>query len=417
MKPRTWVLLQGVCSPFFARLAQALQAAGVRVLKLNFNAGDCLYWGARSATHCRVEPAQIGEFFAAYCVRHGVTDLLVFGDRRPVHQQALASAAQLGVRSHVLEEGYFRPYWFTLEGDGVNRHSRLPRDPHWYHAVAPSLPPVPAPQTFHQPFATRALHDVAYHVAGLLNPLVFPHYRTHAELSAPLEYAGYLRRYLRLRARHAADAQRAARCLTGSQPYFFLPLQLNGDAQIRDHSPFTDMHELLDLVLKSFARHAPSNTLLVVKNHPLDYSWQGHERQLQRLLHQYDLVGRVVYLETGDLLPLVMGARGVVTVNSTVGSLALELARPTLALAAAIYHLPGLTFQGSLDDFWGGGEPPEATLFDNFRRTVMYATQINGGFYTAPAIALAVAQLLPALLRERTRLDELLASTPPLDAP
>jgi len=57
------------------------------------------------------------------------------------------------------------------------------------------------------------------------------------------------------------------------------------------------------------------------------------------------------------------------------------------------------------------------TLFDNFRRTVMYATQINGGFYTAPAIALAVAQLLPALLRERTRLDELLASTPPLGAP
>lgn len=417
MRPRTFVLLQGVCSPFFARLAPALQAAGVRVLKLNFNAGDCLYWGARPATHCRVAPAQIGDFFAAYCARHGVTDLLVFGDRRPVHQMALASAAQLGVRSHVMEEGYFRPYWFTLEGAGVNRHSRLPRDPHWYHAVAPSLPPLPAPQTFHQPFATRARHDVAYHVAGLLNPLLFPRYRTHAELSAPREYAGYLRRYVRLRARHAADAQRAARCLAGAQPYFFLPLQLNGDTQIRDHSPFADMHELLDLVLKSFARHAPSDTLLVVKNHPLDYSWQGHGRRLQGLLREYDLAGRVVYLESGDLLPLVLAARGVVTVNSTVGSLALELARPTLALAAAVYHLPGLTFQGALDDFWQGAAPPDLKLFNNFRHTVMYATQINGGFYAGPAIALAVAQLLPALLRERARLDELLASTPPHGAP
>ena len=101
-------------------------------------------------------------------------------------------------------------------------------------------------------------------------------------------------------------------------------------------------------------------------------------------------------------------ARGVVTVNSTVGIVALELGRPTATLSDPIYNLPGLTWQGGLDAFWTNGQSPDAQLYSCFRRVVMRATQVNGGFYCNQGIALAVQNSCPFLTAERSPLEELL---------
>jgi capsular polysaccharide export protein len=53
-------------------------------------------------------------------------------------------------------------------------------------------------------------------------------------------------------------------------PYYLLPLQLNSDAQIRDHCRFDDMNGVMEFVLESFATHAAGDARLVIKNHPLD---------------------------------------------------------------------------------------------------------------------------------------------------
>ena len=45
-----------------------------------------------------------------------------------------------GVRTHVLEEGYLRPHWMTLELEGVNAHSPLSRDPATVFKQARRLP-------------------------------------------------------------------------------------------------------------------------------------------------------------------------------------------------------------------------------------------------------------------------------------
>ena len=194
MARRAFLLLQGVCSPFFARLADELQAAGHAVLKLNFNAGDALYWARRPGWHFRGTLDELGEFLETRYARHGITDQVMFGDCRPVHRCASACAARNGVRTHVFEEGYFRPYWITLESEGANGRSRLPRDPGWFRHVARLLPPTPVEARFAAPYRVRAFHDVAYHVAGSLNPILYPHYRTHSATTAPLEYAAYVRR-------------------------------------------------------------------------------------------------------------------------------------------------------------------------------------------------------------------------------
>jgi capsular polysaccharide export protein len=405
---RTFLLLQGVCSPFFARLADRMLAKGHRLLKVNFNTGDWVYWAPRRSWHFRGDVESLRDFLDDKYQKFGVTDQILFGDRRPVHRPAVEHGAARGLRTHVFEEGYFRPYWVTLEREGVNSHSLLPRDPDWFWEVGGRLPDPPQPVGFHSPFRTRAIHDVLYHLAGMTNPVFFPRYRTHAPLPAAVEYAGYVKRLTMLRLWHRRrDANRIAALINSGKPFYLLPLQLNSDAQIR-HSRFADMNEVIEYVMESFSRRADNDAYLVIKNHPLDAGLGYHARIIARTAKRLDVEGRVVYLESGDLELLLRHARGCVTVNSTTGIIALDLGCPTMTLSDTIYNLPGLTFQRPLDAFWRDGTAPDAELLRRFRNTVIHTTQVNGGFYSSEGIKLAVTNSLQKLEAERSPLEALL---------
>lgn len=408
MHKRSFLLLQGVCSPFFTRLADQLQVDGHRVFKVNFNGGDAAYWGLRSAWSYRGHVDGLRDYLDDKYRRFGITDQMLFGDRRPVHRPAVAHAEQYGIRTHVFEEGYFRPYWVTLEREGVNGHSLLPRDPDWFWQVGQGLPDYSDGEPFVSPFWVRAMHDVCYHAASASNPMLYPGYQRHAPVNAVVEYAAYLRRFTKLRLIRDQDTEHVNRLISGSAPYFLLPLQLSSDAQIRDHSRFEDMAELMEYVVDSFVKHAPGDARLVIKNHPLDMGLVNYPRIIAKLARRFDLVGRIDYLESGDLVGLIQRARAVVTVNSTVGSLSVGLGCPTIALGDAIYNLPGLVFQGALDAFWHDGVKPNAELFRRFRNTVIHTTQVNGGFYSGQAMAMAVENCRRMLVRDRSPLEELL---------
>jgi capsular polysaccharide export protein len=407
-RARNFLFLQGVCSPFFCRLADRLKADGHRVYKVNFNAGDWLYWGGRSAWNYRGQVSGLKDFLDDKYRQFGITDQILFGDRRPAHRPAVDHGEACGVRTHVFEEGYFRPYWVTLEREGVNGHSLLPRDPDWFWAVGAGLPDYGDGQPFQAPFSLRAAYDVVYHTAGFWNPLFFPRYRNHAPVCAPVEYFGYARRLPMLRFHKSRDQALVDSLIRASTPFFLLPLQLGGDAQIRHHSRFDDMTGVLEFVMESFAGHAPLEIRLVIKNHPLDMWLINYPLVIRELADRFGLAGRVDYMETGNLEALLHHAQGTVTVNSTVGSLSLGLNCPTIALSDPIYNLPGLTFQGGLDNFWRERPLPDAELFRRFRNTVIHTTQINGGFYCRKGIALAVENSLRMLEPERSPLEELL---------
>jgi len=403
----SFLFLQGVSSPFFARLAQALRAEGQWVKSVNFNVGDTLYGkGSRVFYSARAE--QLEEFYSRTFKAHSITDLVLFGDRRPVHVPAIELAKRLGVRVHVFEEGYFRPYWVTLERDGVNNHSLLPRDPQWYREVGKYIPRYHNGQSFKLSFASRAFHDVAYHVGGALNKVCFPHYKTHAPFNAAVEYAGYIRQGLRLARAKTRDAAVISHVATNHSQTFLLPLQLDSDTQIREHSAFSNMSEVLDHVMQSFAQFAASDARLVVKNHPLTPGIVDYHRITRQIAAQYAIADRVDFLESGHMPTLLSHVAGVITVNSTVGGSSLMHNVPTIALSNPIYALKGLTHQGSLDDFWSTPEPPDSTLFQRFRSTVIHTTQVNGGFYTRCGIDMAVNNSLEVLLAKTSKIERYL---------
>ena len=409
---RSFLLLQGVSSPFFSHLATGLSEQGHRVHKVNFNVGDVSYWLPRRSDWFRENLAELPGFLNKLYTQYGITDQVVFGDRRPVHIAALEQGRRNDVRNHVFEEGYFRPNLITLEREGVNARSQLPRSPEWFMRAGQHLPVVAPLQDFNSPLWLRALHDLAYQASGVLNRVLFSKYRTHLTMSPAVEYAGYLTRSRLLKRVAPANTATIQTLLSQGTPYFFVPLQLNSDSQVRDHAQFYTMQLMLKHVLQSFAQHAPVDTKLVIKNHPLDTGWEHYDRVILNLVHQFALKDRVIYLESGDLTSLVKHAQGTITLNSTVGYVALEQGCPTFCLGNPQYNLPGLTDQQELANFWVRPLAPETELFTRFKRVVVNTTQVYGGFYCPQSIAHAVQGSCERLNAELSPLQHLLNLVP-----
>ena len=397
-----FLFLQGVCSPFFPKLADALRGHGHDVRKVNFTVGDRMYWRRGNAISYRGRMDGLPDFYKQQFEVQGTTDIVLFGDCRPVHRPAIELGKALNLRVHVFEEGYFRPFWITLEQGGVNGHSRMPRDPSWYREQARNAPQFDNGIPFKAPFWKRAAYDVGYNFWAGLNPILHWGVKGHVPYTPLTEYLGYLRRGARIRC-HARSSQRTeSRLLAEAQdtPYFLMPLQLASDAQIIHHSPFKDMAAALRHALLSFATFAPSNSRFAAKIHPLDPGLVNYRKLLTQWSRELKIADRTFYLESGNLPALLTATAGVVTVNSTVGGSALIHGKPTIALGTALYGLPGLTFQGSLDSFWTEGEKPDRALYKHFRNVVIYHSQLNGGYYSAQGIRFAVENSVPRLTGE-----------------
>ncbi|KEO90691.1 hypothetical protein EH32_02390 [Erythrobacter litoralis] len=95
---------------------------------------------------------------------------------------------------------------------------------------------------------------------------------------------------------------------------------------------------------------------------------------------------RVDYMAWGDIVPVARAARGMITINSTSGTLALDMEVPVVALGQCVFDIPGITFQGELDFFWTQASPPDRELFNAFRRVLIERCLIPGGFFSEEAL-------------------------------
>jgi capsular polysaccharide export protein len=391
---QSFLFLQGPGSPLFPLLGKELIRQGHKVLKVNFCGGDRLFGLGLPSVSFRRKPSQASTFFESIIAANKVTDVVLFGDCRSIHQTAMGVAKSAGARIWVIEEGYLRPDWITLERDGVNGFSSLPKTPEEYFALADSIPER-EDRKMPGGFKRRVLFDILYYVAnGLLYPL-YLNYETHRLYPMPFEYAGWIRRLaLRIMRREERRAERTTQSLIASMtPFYLFPLQLDTDFQIRTHSDFGRLNPVIELVIASFAAHAPRENVLVIKNHPLDNGMVDLRRFIAGLAKRNGVHERVHFIDGGHLPTLLSVTRGVVVVNSTVGFSALIHGRPLKALGKAFYDMPGLTFQGNLDDFWAYQAKPDRNLLNSVRKVVLHTTQINGNLFTVGGLAAAVPQM------------------------
>ncbi len=395
---RTFLFLQGLSTPFFVRLAGAIGDRGHKVERINLSGGDRIFWPRLGAVDYRGRFTDWRGFLGAFLHDRGVSDVVLFGDCRPYHRVAVDLARSRGIAVHVFEEGYFRPDWITLEREGTNGHSQLPRGPEAYIAEAAAIPegdPTALPVS--GGIARRVRWEILNQIATMLLAPLYPHYRRHRSHHPLSEMCGWLKRLMK-RPFERRYAERLSRYLEAARPaYYLLPLQLETDYQIRRHSRFKSMAHVMEVVLESFARGAPKDSLLVMKLHPLDNGLANFRRQARRIARRLKLGERVLVMDGGHLPTLLSRSEGVVVVNSTTGLSALHHNRPVAVLGSAIFNLAGLTFQGPLDGFWQESTQPDAYLLNAFRKVVLTRAQVNGSFFTHEGLELAIAGTLDRL--------------------
>ncbi|WP_426955224.1 capsule biosynthesis protein [Muricoccus radiodurans] len=386
--PRGFLFLQGPISPFFREVGLGLMARGHRVFRINLSLGDRMFWPEPNATDFTGRKEDWPGFLGAFLDANRITDMVLLGEQRPLHKQAIAMAKARGITVTVTDFGYLRPDWIVLERDGMNGESVFPRDPAAILELARDLPPPDLVKRHTDSFGQQAVWDILYHLAGLL-PSRFRHHESH-QLHHPLPvYAGMAVRLL-IRGFENRRADRILEQVRHRGPLFLFAMQMETDYSIRAYSHYPDLDTAIREVIDSFAAHAPADAQLLIKVHPLDPGLKRWPMRVRRMARRTGQEARIHYLGGGNLGAITEAMQGVVTVNSTVGLRAIVDRLPVHALGQAVYKIPGLTHDGPLDRFWTEARPPDPILREAYLRALSWCVHIRGAFYARPGLDAAV---------------------------
>jgi len=413
-KDRHFLFLQGPHGPFFDRLARMLRAAGARVWRVGFNAGDRAFW-----TDADSYIPQTGtledwpETFDSLVRAHAITDIVLYGDTRPVHARAVDRARAAGLRVHVFEEGYLRPYWVSYERGGSNGHSRLMRMSveEMRAALADADPDQPVAPAHWGDMRQHVFYGALYHYFVMFRNTEYGNFRPHRALDVSQEFKLHLRRLLLMPLQAAERFLATQRIRHGGFPYHLALLQLEHDSSFRCHSPFSSMAEFLELCITGFARGAPRHHHLVFKAHPLEDGRVNLRAEIRRLAAEHGVASRVHYVRGGKLARLLDHARSAITVNSTAAQQVLWRGLPLKVFGEAVYAKPEFVSTVPLAEFFTHPGRPDRRAYRDYRRYLLETSQIPGGFYSARGRRQLLRQVVDLMLAEEDPYDALLSGS------
>jgi len=408
---RRFLFLQGPHGPFFHELGAMLRRAGAEVWRVGFNRGDQAYWGRQGYIPFTGLQEAWPDEVAVLFERHAITDLVLYGDTRFIHAQAVTQARARGLTVHVFEEGYLRPWWVTYERGGANGHSRLmdldvPQMRRALEAVETDL--IDAP-THWGDMRQHVFYGAAYHARILLANRAYRNFRPHRALNVAQEARLHLTRLLAMPFQAVERGLATWRVRTGGFPYHLALLQLEHDASFQQHSPFRTMTEFLDVTLRGFAAGAPRHHHLVFKAHPLEDGRTRLKADITRLAKEAGVADRVHFIRGGKLAALLNHARSAVTVNSTAAQQVLWRGMPLKVFGAAVYDKPEFVSTQPLPEFFAQPTRPDLRAYRDYRRFLLETSQLPGGFYSAPGRRQLLRQVVDLILSPEDPYSALIA--------
>lgn len=391
MHDRHFLFLQGMPCSFFSELASSLKSDGVTVSKINLCFADWIFWAIDGATNYRGSLKDWPRFVEQFIESRGVTDLVLLGEQRKYHKEAIVVALGKGVRVTVTDFGYLRPDWLTLEQNGMSGNSLFPKDPKVIKQQAEGLSFPDLRRKYQDSDLIMGIGDLVSMYGNLLFWFLYPRYERSDARPHPFFYSagGLVRSFTKRHRQRVANAQFLSIRASGS-PYFVYPLQLEHDFQLIAYASFRDQSEAIEKVIASFST-TPATSVLIIKSHPWDPGLTSWRKVIRRVARKYHCTERIHYLDGGDLDDMMRYSMGVITVNSTSGIRALQLGKPVKVLGQAIYDVVGLTHQGDIDNFWHRSMPPDTALFDSFIKVLSAKYQVRGTFFNQQGRKAAVA--------------------------
>ncbi|MDC0658024.1 capsular biosynthesis protein [Leisingera sp. SS27] len=414
LKHRSFLFLQGPHGPFFAALGRMLGTAGCEVARVGFNAGDEAFWRPK-ANYIPYDgsPQDWPDYLAGLLESRGVTDIVLYGDTRPIHAAAVAAARQRGITVHVFEEGYLRPYWVTYERGGANGHSRLMEMtvPQMQEALALSDMEAPLPPAHWGDMRQHVFYGALYHWFVMFRNRKYRNFQPHRAIPVTKEFQLYLKRLLLMPVQALERRLAERRIRNGGFPYHLALLQLEHDSSFQMHSPFTSMGDFLAEVITGFAEGAPRHHHLVIKAHPLEDGRAQVRRTLRRLAREHGVAGRVHYVRGGKLAQLLNEARSAVTVNSTAGQQVLWRGIPLRVFGRAVYGKPEFVSEQPLAQFFAAPARPDSRAYKDYRRFLLETSQVPGGYYSREGRRQLLRQVADMMLAGEDPYDALRLGT------
>ena len=375
------LFLQGPMGTFFRKLDKTFQEKGATTYRIGFNMGDQFFAYQHNYMPYRQTPKKWPKFIEDFLLQKKIDKIFLFGDCRFYQRIARKIAFEHNIDVFVFEEGYLRPHYITLEKFGVNAFSQLPRTAEFYNAF--SLTTMYQPKHANQSKTKMVTSAILYYALSNIFNRKYSHYIHHRDFSAIKEFFHGIRGVLR-KGIYGITEQKYLPLLTQklSKKYYFVPLQTHNDFQILQHSNYRSIEKFIIEVLESFAHHAPKDTYLIFKHHPVDRGRKNYKSFIEEQASFLGIEERIITIHDVHLPDCLKHAIGTITINSTVGLTSVGHGIPTLTLGDAIYDIKGLTNKGtSLRKFWHQYKKPDHELYTKFKQYLIQTTQLNGSFY------------------------------------
>jgi len=407
---RRFLFLQGPHGPWFHRLGKMLSTTGAEVWRVGFNRGDRAFWhNAGTYIPYKGSLADWPTAFRSLIAQKRITDIVLYGDTRPIHATAIQAARAAGITVHVFEEGYLRPYWVTYERGGSNGNSRLmqlsvPQMQKALESLDMDLPDAPARWG---DMRQHMFWGALYHWFVMTGFWDYRNFRPHRALSVRQEFWLYVKR-LALLPFHRWERMAATfRIKHGGFPYHLVLLQLEHDSSFQMHSPFKTMADFLSVVMDGFAKGAAPHHHIVFKAHPLEDGRVPVAHEIKRLAALHGVSARVHFVRGGKLAALLNHARSAVTVNSTAAQQVLWRGLPLKTFGAAVYAKPEFVSTQSLPDFFAHPTRPDSRAYRDYRHYLLETSQVPGGFYSARGRRALLRQVVDMMLSGEDPYDAL----------
>ena len=413
---RSFLFLQGPHGPFFHRLGKMLRAAGADVWRVGFNAGDRAFWfGSKGYIPYHDGPDEWVDTFRNMVAERSITDIVLYGDTRPIHADAVVAATEMGLTVHVYEEGYMRPFWVTYERGGANGHSKLMNTSvqDMRDALAKSELDIPEAPAHWGDMRHHVFYGALYHWFVMFRNGEYRKFKRHRELPLVAETALYTRRLLLMPFIALDRIISTFRIKHGGYPYHIALLQLEHDSSFQMHSPFTRMEEFLAVVIEGFSKGAPKHHHLVFKAHPLENGRSPLRKIIRRLAKENGVFERVHYVRGGKLAQVLDHARTAVTVNSTAAQQVLHRGIPLKVFGDAVYAKPEFVSDLAVDKFFAKPARPDNRAFKDYRRFLLETSQVPGGFYSARGRRQLMRQVVDMMLDRNDPYDALATGQAP----
>ena len=371
---------------FFKKLQQEYSKNN-KVYKIGLNKGDEFFSHKNNFFPYKGSPYAWREFIKNFLDKQSINVIFLFGDCRFYHKIAVEESRKFKIDIYVFEEGYIRPNFITLEKNGVNYYSEIPKLKLDFERLRDDIKFVSEKKNFlkrNYIFLKMIIQSGLYYGISNIFSFQYPLYKHHRDFSILKEFKILIVNLYRILKYRIYEFNFEKKLLKKyPKKYYFVPLQTSSDFQVKVHSDFHSIEDFIKQVLTSFAKYAPNDKFIFFKHHPIDRGRLNYKDIIEKYSSELNIKSRVKILYDVHLPTLLRNAIGTVVINSTVGFSSIFHNTPVICLGRSIYNIEGLTAKNTkIDQFWTKNLKIDKIKYKKFRSYLIKKTQINTNFYS-----------------------------------